>query len=1660
MKFRHPLITFIEVFIPCLCIVLLFQFHDGSHDKSKPTEIIYKPYNIDYVPNRNWTLKHVMSVFYTPKSMFLDKVMDDITKKLNLTFSGFETEEQLVEAYLNSTSDVIVTGIVFSESLIHGLNRTRKIKFKIRPETEPGFSWQINHIFPPMLVQGPLEKTSVWGTNYMTLGFLPLQHAIAMSFMENLYANSTRSVEEMFYVQMQRFPEPPHVQYGFYYKPEFIFVILVCIGFLLPFANLTKDVVNEKEKHLKETLKVMGVASWMNSAAWYFSSLFYFGLLCAIITVMLCTQFTNNQAVFHYSNSFLIFLCLFCYSSCLISSCLFLSALFYSKTAAMCGAFIGFFLSLMPYMHMVLAEQKMSRFALVIFCLFPNAVLGYGVGIWIKVEEMGIGLQKENLGVTGSVSLQLSMKDVLFIFLGDTVFFFLLAWYIGTIFPGKYLEGQPWYFPVTGLYWTGNKKPKTEVIQSFGMHELKPEYFEKEPYGVRPTIEFKHLTKTFRKGSKPAVKNLFLKAYRNQITVLLGHDGSGKSTAVSILLKKCHPTSGKAFIKGCNVSIESESRKIPRFLGFCPDHDICFDHLSVEENLYFYCKMKDFESEGLSSQIDHIMGVLDLELKRKTVAGNLSAGWKRKLSVGIALIGESEVVVIDNPTSHMDSYSRRIVWEALKAEKVFRTIFVATSYMEEADAIGDRMGIIDEGELQSFGSTSFVKNLYGAGYHLVIEKDDTCKIANVTNLIKNHIPGSKLHSSNGTLKYVLPLDKAPLLQFLLTELEDKKDSLKISNYSVSQITMKELFDRVSLKASAGSYVLPEFAREALDDFTGAGEDSLNTLFVKERNEGLVLILQQAVAIWKKKFLFSIRHILLFLSQILILPLIFIVSNTFTTDEIIPDNPLHLNLELLNVSDKPIEVQYSVNPSNKQSRELSNAFASLFKSPNGAYLLDSREETLNEHLLDLAEENPLEYHKNYFLAADFYYNGNNNIITAFYHNKALHSPPLSLLYVHNAILKYMTKDDPGLFFEVINHPLPIKNLRMAMVKKTDSLLPSFLIAQDLMFSISIVMAGFIVPLVWERSKQFKKLQFLTGLSRFFYWILTFLYDFSTYIMACALLLLILNITGLYGCSQQQQLGRVILLLLIHGIVGLLFVYCCSCFARSSSAGYICVFLYHMLGLVIQFSFAMLANNISRNTYENVDYLFSFFLPCYAFVQGFLNLYENWLNNQACNNQRISIACERSGNSTDYFELRCCKERCGNNCYWWEDNFFSWRSPGIGKHTVFPFVQIAIFITIIILFEHKVFSVLKLKILDTLLIKKEQTSEGEMREAESISSENLLRSNECLVVREVTKYFRRKCVLDNLMFSVSRGETFGLVGRKDAGKTTIMDIITGDLLLSRGQVYLNGKDNTKAERRIGFCPEISALLGFLTGEETLLLFANMRGIPQPQILNCVYHLSKLLDLDHVLKQMVKDCNSCAKRKLSVAISLLGAPPLIILDEPTKKMDPTSCRSVWKALLQASNVGCTILLATQRMDECEAACNRIGILANGVLVYTGNLAELKRKYEGYTLHLELMHKSLTSRAMTSRSNAEEAKIWIEGWFPEAILKADLPNSLYYYIPHRDIKWSVFFRMMEKAKRQNQIYHYFINGTSLEQILFFATTVSTVKEKMITEYLKERMK
>ncbi|GIY15236.1 ATP-binding cassette sub-family A member 3 [Caerostris darwini] len=364
---------------------------------------------------------------------------------------GFDSEAELESVYANTSLDVLA-GIVFHETLTEGRNTTRVIKFKIRPETVPEYFWHPSHMFARAPVEGPMDKHSLWGTIYMSFGFLHVQHALCTILTRRLFDAGKEDIS----VMMQRFPHPPYEAHAFYVHPEFIFVTLICASFLVPFANFAKDMVGEKERHIKEVLRVLGVARWMNWAAWYMSSLLYFGMVSGLVSTMLCTTFGRNEALFHHSSPFLVFVWLWTYSSSLVATAFLLKTLFYSNissefilllrgtfrcwcadfhacgflslpgTAALGGALIVFFLSLMPYMHMMMDQQKTSTLSWIFFSFFPNTVLGYSLGIWIKTETMGIGLRWNNLNTKAAVAFGLGMRDVLLVFVAETIFFSFL----------------------------------------------------------------------------------------------------------------------------------------------------------------------------------------------------------------------------------------------------------------------------------------------------------------------------------------------------------------------------------------------------------------------------------------------------------------------------------------------------------------------------------------------------------------------------------------------------------------------------------------------------------------------------------------------------------------------------------------------------------------------------------------------------------------------------------------------------------------------------------------------------------------------------------------------------------------------------------------------------------------------------------------------------------------------------------------------------------------------------------------------------------------------------------------------------------------------------------------------------------------------------------
>uniref|UniRef100_A0A8C5Z7H4 ATP-binding cassette sub-family A member 3-like n=1 Tax=Marmota marmota marmota TaxID=9994 RepID=A0A8C5Z7H4_MARMA len=164
--------------------------------------------------------------------------------------------------------------------------------------------------------------------------------------------------------------------------------------------------------------------------------------------------------------------------------------------------------------------------------------------------------------------------------------------------------------------------------------------------------------------------------------------------------------------------------QIRKSIGWCPQHNILFDNFIVAEHLFFIlisCLLP-FQLKGLSQQkcpeeVKQMLHILNLEDKRNSRSKFLSGGMKCKLSIGIALIVGSKVLMLDEPTSGMDAISRRAIWDLLQKQKSDRTILLTTHFMDEADLLGDRIAIMAKGELQCCGSSLFLKQKYGLYPH-------------------------------------------------------------------------------------------------------------------------------------------------------------------------------------------------------------------------------------------------------------------------------------------------------------------------------------------------------------------------------------------------------------------------------------------------------------------------------------------------------------------------------------------------------------------------------------------------------------------------------------------------------------------------------------------------------------------------------------------------------------------------------------------------------------------------------------------------------------------------------------------------------------------------------------------------------------------------------
>lgn len=213
------------------------------------------------------------------------------------------------------------------------------------------------------------------------------------------------------------------------------------------------------------------------------------------------------------------------------------------------------------------------------------------------------------------------------------------------------------------------------------------------------------LTKKY--GSLTAVDNLNLQVSQGELFSLLGVNGAGKTTAIKMLTCLTQPTSGDAFVLG--KSIRESAADIKSFIAASPQETAVASGLSVEENLELMCGVHGFKKEKTAAKIAEITALLGLDSILKKKAGKLSGGWQRRLSIAMALISEPKILFLDEPTLGLDVLARSDLWDLIRDLKGKITIILTTHYMEEAEALSDRIGILKDGKLLLCGTADQIK---------------------------------------------------------------------------------------------------------------------------------------------------------------------------------------------------------------------------------------------------------------------------------------------------------------------------------------------------------------------------------------------------------------------------------------------------------------------------------------------------------------------------------------------------------------------------------------------------------------------------------------------------------------------------------------------------------------------------------------------------------------------------------------------------------------------------------------------------------------------------------------------------------------------------------------------------------------------------------------
>ncbi|XP_008111746.2 glucosylceramide transporter ABCA12 isoform X1 [Anolis carolinensis] len=737
--------------------------------------------------------------------------------------------------------------------------------------------------------------------------FVYIQDSIDRAIIE---LQTGKNAEEIA-VQVQAMPYPCYNKDMFLTSVTYSLPFTLMAAWILFIATFVKKLVQEKDLRLYEYMKMMGVNSSSHFFAWFIECATF--LLITITFLIIILKVGN---VLPKINAVILFLYLVDYSFSIIAMCYLISVFFNNTNIAALVACLVYILTFFPFMVLLVVENHVSFSVKSLLSLLSPTAFSYASQYIARYEEQGIGLQWDNMYSSPMLGDDTNFCWMCWLILMDSFIYLILGWYIRKVFPGKYGMAAPWYFPLLPSYWAEccgynplwSEKTKDYFFRDFFFRK-QPEFPEKmytqsalpsnlepEPTNLKVGVSLHGITKIYE--SKAAVQNLSLNFYEGNITSLLGHNGAGKTTTISILTGLFPASSGTIYVYGKDIRTDQDS--IRKNMGICMQHNVLFSYLTTKEHLflYGYIKVPHWSKEELQKEIERTLKETGLYSHRHKLAGSLSGGMKRKLSISIALLGGSKVVILDEPTTGVDPCSRRGIWEIISKNRKGRTIILSTHHLDEAEVLSDRIAFLEHGGLKCCGSPFYLKETFGNGYHLILTKKkgptlnvaEECDTSAVTAMIQSHLPEAYLKEDiGGELVYVLPKFNSKVssaYQSLLRGLDNGLSDLHIGCYGISDSTVEEVFlnltkdmakdepvDDGSSKDASSYTPENEVFSISSDSFTERDDQALVQL---KKSSNFSVLMRRSTALFIKRFHHTRRNVKGFIAQV-ILPLLFVTA---------------------------------------------------------------------------------------------------------------------------------------------------------------------------------------------------------------------------------------------------------------------------------------------------------------------------------------------------------------------------------------------------------------------------------------------------------------------------------------------------------------------------------------------------------------------------------------------------------------------------------------------------------------------------------------------------------------------------------------------------------------------------------------------------------------